>query len=77
MYRINNFEINFLDKHMQRTESHKTTYKIKPFCEFPRNVKLTIKEDIKKAIGSNRSDRVIIISTNKGKFYYQKYKRLN
>lgn len=70
MYRVRSLEINYLDNNGKCYEKLKKKFDIKPICKNPENVLKTVEATLKKEVKDGYIKKVIIVSTNKGKFYY-------
>ena len=71
MYRISSFKISFLNKKTSQVEeTHRTTFRVKPICARPENITVTLQDKLNEAVGTDKREMVLEVSTSKGKFIF-------
>lgn len=71
-YRIRKLTVYFLDSSGGVSEVHETKFFVPPICSKRENVYKTIEPQIKAAIGKDKRNVVVQITTAQGKFYFNK-----
>lgn len=69
MFRVRSLEIKYLDVNKKVQNSFKCKYDVQPICKHSENVFKTVEKDVVKELVHDGRDIVLIVSTNKGKFY--------
>lgn len=71
VYKISSFKISFLNKKTgQVEETHRTMFRVKPICSQPENITVTLLDKLNEAVGVDKRDMILEVSTSKGKFIF-------
>ena len=70
MFRVRKLEIKYINDNGLNCETDEQKFTVMPICKEERNVLKTVEKYIKKEDLNGHNKRVIIIHTNKGKFYH-------